>query len=149
MSPADFVVAKDGVRRKPNVRFVREMEAGRQHTDNIQSSVKHADFLPQRLVRVAVVTDRKIAADHRRAAAAGFCFVRIEFAANRRLHVEDLEKFSRDHRHLAVLGQGPSHDRGIAVLVVGHSLERCALVVPVAKIRRGNRTVLALRPEAR
>ena len=84
VSGPEFVVAKDGVRRKPDARFVREVKTRRQHADNIQGPVKHMDFLPQRFVRVAIVTDRESGADHRCASAPRLCFVSVEFAANRR-----------------------------------------------------------------
>src|SRR2546429_4958354 len=52
----------------------------------------------------------KIAADHRRAAAAGFCFVRIEFAANRsEEHTSELQ--SRLHLVCRLLLEKKTDDK--------------------------------------
>ncbi len=83
-------------------------------------------------------------ADDYRCGSAFRLFFERKFASHAGFHVEHLEEVGRDHGDICVFrGGARTHGRLIVacVSVVGHVRKCCALIAPVAKVRRGHLSV--------
>ena len=80
-------------------------------------------------------------ANRYRASAARLDFLSAKFTAGNWFDAESLKKLMRYHSDVRVFRNRARSDRCIVILVVRHSVECRALVVPVAKIWRGDRAV--------
>src|SRR6267154_4901020 len=144
MSRARIRFRINRVGREPDVRLARIMEAGRHHSDDIESPTAQPDGMPEGVRIPAEMACAIGAADDYRAGASLLRLVGGELASHHGLNFENVKELRSNDGNVRILGYGTRGHGYVSVSIVRHAFECRVLIVPIVEV--GGRYISVPRP---